>query len=146
MKIFIALLAAMIFIGCASINRYDDPLVLNECKKLDEKGLKQTYQFDFSQVKNTGKLIIFSQPASMQWMIENYYFTVNNQNIKVFKYSDTTITLDPGKYVIEGNCKGFGFAATIEVNIVAGKQVGVVFRGPLDIMTKGKFWQLKEIQ
>ena len=138
-SIFLVLLC-FFMMGC-SINRYNDSLVFSECRKLEH--LKQTYEYNFSTGKNAGTLIIASQPASWQLAVKNYQFYINEHHITAYKYSDTTISLDSGEYIVKGKVNFFGFSASKKVKIEPGKKTAVIFRGPVAMTTKGIFWDVQ---
>lgn len=139
MKIFIlTLFSIWLFVSGCAINRYNDPLVWHECKKLEQ--LKETYNYDFSTKDNHGTLLIFSQPASMQMAVKNYQFNIGGNKITAFKYSDTKILLDPGEYIITGKVNFFGLTTSKKIIITSDEETSVIFRGPMDMFSKGIFW------
>lgn len=105
---------------------------------------QEQYSFDFSTAEDVGELVIVSQPPAMQLMIKNYYFQIGDQKITVFKNSITTVKLDVGEHQIKGGVKAFGIPATYKFNIHSGESVSLIFHGPLDMLTKGKFWQIEQ--
>ena len=140
-KSIILILLCFFMLGC-SINRYDDPLVFSECKKLEH--LKQVYEYDFSTVENAGVLIILAQPASWQLTVKNYQFYINEHHITAYKYSDAKILLDPGEYTLRGKVNFFGFSASKKIKIEPSGKTAVLFRGPVDMTTKGIFWDVQQ--
>jgi len=131
------ILLCFFIMGC-SVNRYNDPLVFSECKRLKQR----VYEYGFSTAENAGTLIIQSQPASMQLAVKNYQFYINEHHITVYKYSDTKILLDPGEYTLKGKVNFFGFSTTKKIKIEPEGEIIVLFRGPVDITTKGVFWDV----
>jgi hypothetical protein len=105
--------------------------------------MKRSYSFNFSSGNQPGELILISQPASIQWVIENYQLQIGANRFMVFKYSETKVKLDPGKYKLKGWVRFFGLSTSQEIFIEPGKRIYYLFRGPLDMFTKGAFWQVE---
>ncbi|NLE65110.1 MAG: hypothetical protein GX606_04255 [Elusimicrobia bacterium] len=122
--------------GC-SANRLNDPLAWYAASRMT----LQEVSFNLSAGTNKSVLIIRSQPASTQDGIKYHYFIIDDRKITVSKNSLAAITLDAGRHAVTGGVNMFGFPTGVVLEMEEGKEYFLLFRGPLDIMTSGRFWQ-----
>lgn len=111
-----------------------------EQSRLDNKGMKQFYEFSIAKTETTGKLLIHCIPPSQQMMVQNYEIQVgNNQKLEVFKYSDVHILLDTGEHIVTINAKGFGKSSQRKILIEEGISTALTYMGPHWMWSSGTF-------
>ncbi len=108
-----------------------------ECKRLEAMGMKEEYRFSFAKSEKTGELIIECVPPSRQMFIKNYKIQIDNDEIKVFKYSVTVITLDAGTHLVKISAPGFGLDSRKKICIEENEQKNLFYEGPYWIFSAG---------
>lgn len=144
MKKFVLLCSVVFLAGCATTL---------ESKFAQTFENKDHHRFNLSKTENTGVLMLHCVPPSQQLFISRYMVKIDeNAPLNVFKYSDSEITLDEGKHVLEFyaipdamQClykEQFGKSYLYEVEIIKDKMVGLEYTGPYSAFSKGKIKEL----
>ena len=76
-------------------------------------------------------------------MVENYIIEIDDQKpLTIFKHSDVSIKLNPGKHHLKIGAKGFGISSTADFNVDPNATARFDYTGPYWIYSWG---DLKEL-
>lgn len=109
-------------------------------RKLGESSTpKDRSELNLVKSTETARLILEARPPSEQLMIHNYEFYIDDQGpYEVSKHSDTDITLDAGKHVLQIGAKGFGKQSRYEFSLTQSEWLRLEYVGPYWMWSSGK--------